>query len=113
MADAEQQTVALEHANRVGLEAARLRHAIRAAGPSGGARLAAEAVLAGSSPMPFGKLLLAIPRVGSVHAEWWLDQAEIAEQARVDSKFVSERRRELLVGQLLAFADRAERWTAA
>ena len=91
---------ALELAQEARLEAARLRASIRAGGRTGGAERAARAVLAGTSPMPFYRLLRAVPRVGKTRADRMCAIARINPQARVDAKLVDARRRELLAGEL-------------
>jgi hypothetical protein len=106
MVTAVQRRMALERANRAKATAIELRMAIKTAGRRGGAMRAAEAVQAAQSSMTFFKLLQAVPYVGETSARRMLSRAQINPTARVNSE-VGRRRRQLLVGQLVAYANGA------
>jgi hypothetical protein len=105
MATVEQRTLALERAKEVKLATAQLRASIRAGGRTIGATRAARAVRDGQSPMTFYRLLTAVPRIGHTRANTMLDVARINPEARVNADRIGPRRRALLVGELLRFAN--------
>jgi hypothetical protein len=99
-----QRREALVQANRAKLRSSALRQQVQAAGPRGGARLAAEAVLDAEAPLTFQQLLCSVPRIGEHTALSMLNRAEIQFNSRVDDRKITARRRDLLAGQLMAIA---------
>lgn len=99
---------ALTRANEAREVGAQLRAAIRAAGPREGATRAARVVMDGTSSMRFMTLLRAIPRIGDSQTRQILGRSEISPMARVNDQFVSGRRRQLLVHELLHLANRTK-----
>jgi len=99
----DQRTLALERANAVRGELAR----IRAGGNRGGATRAARIVQAGESGLRVFRVLEAIPGVGDERTRRMLRAAgRIDPLARVNEPMIGERRRRLLAGELLSYANR-------
>jgi hypothetical protein len=109
MGPAEQRDLALARAREAKMAAASLRSAIRAAGRRGGAERAARAALEADAPMPFYRLVRSVPRIGEQRANQLLATARINPEARVDAARIDRRRREVLAGELLRYANRAGR----
>lgn len=100
-------TLALERARQVKAAAEQLRAEIRSSGRRAGALKAADAVQAADSTMRFLQLLRAVPWIGEGSARKMLGRAQINPADRVDSELITERRRQVLVDALTAYANRA------
>jgi hypothetical protein len=107
----DQKAVALARAQHARLAGAALCATIRAAGHGDGPLLAARAVQAGEHSVRFLSLLRAVPGIGETHARRMLRNAEINPVERIDSKFATDRRRQLLIAELVAWAERYDEQT--
>ena len=96
---------ALDRANTVRRGNAQAKHAIRAAGRTAGARIAAKLVVGADCSLRFEALLLAVPRVGDKRARLMLGLAEINPLAKVNDPHITPRQRQALADQLDAYAN--------
>ena len=99
----EQRRFALTKANTVRLAHAQLRAEIASSGRFG-ARIAAEHIKAADTSMTFGRLVCAIHQIGDTIMRRMLGNAGISPIEHVDSQHVAPRRRQTLVGELVAYA---------
>lgn len=97
----EQRQHALERANETRTQLMLLKAEIKHAGRIEGAALAAEVIDAGEQPIPFDRLLMAIPLVGRTKTIRMLRDAGISPWRKVSDEMVTKAQRGRLIYMLL------------
>ena len=103
----DQSQMALDHANHVRLQHAQIVAAIRAAGRRTGAHRAIEVIEDRGASITYWRLLKAVRGVADRRARNMLNRSAINPEARINDRNITDRQRNLLIGQLVRYAEGA------